>query len=86
MPPSKLTRFFEQFLFLSIRRPLPPVVQFAIATAAIVLVALVRVLFVTVLLPWLLFMPAILLLALAFGRNVGLYATFLSAHPTLFQY
>lgn len=79
MPPSKLTRFFEQFLFLSIRRPLPPVVQFAIATAAIVLVALVRVLFVTVLLPWLLFMPAILLLALAFGRNVGLYATFLSA-------
>ncbi|RXZ35320.1 PAS domain S-box protein [Sphingomonas desiccabilis] len=79
MPPSRLTRFFERLLFLAIRRPLPPAVQFAIATAAIILVTLVRVLFVTVLLPWLLFMPAILLLALAFGRGVGLYATFLSA-------
>jgi PAS domain S-box-containing protein len=79
MPPSRLTRLFERFLSLSIRRPVPVAAQFGIATGVILLVSVVRVLFVTVLLPWLLFLPAILLLALTFGRAVGIYATFLAA-------
>ena len=50
-----------------------------IATVIVIVVDVVRALVVTTLLPWLLFIPAVLLIALALGRLAGLYAVLLSA-------
>lgn len=79
MPPPRSTRLLERLLSLSTRRQLPAFLPYALTTAIIAAIGVIRLLFVTVLLPWLLFMPAILLLALAFGRRVGFYATLLAA-------
>ncbi|MGF7156233.1 sensor histidine kinase [Novosphingobium gossypii] len=50
-----------------------------LATLSIAVIAVVRALFITSLLPWLLFIPVILIVALVFGQRVGVYASFLSA-------
>lgn len=63
----------------SLDHPTPPLRRYLIATALILLIALIRSLFITGLLPWLLFIPAILGVALIFGERVGLYASLLSA-------
>lgn len=50
-----------------------------LAAAIIVIVAVVRAVFITDLLPWLLFIPAILVVALLFGKGAGGFAVILSA-------
>jgi PAS domain S-box-containing protein len=70
---------FGRLLVAALRRTPSPPVRFGIATLVVVAVALARAFLVTALLPWLLFIPTVLLLALALGETVGLYATLLSA-------
>lgn len=52
--------------------------RLAIVSAAVVAVAIFRAMFVTSLLPWLFFIPLIVLAGLVFGRGAGLYASALS--------
>lgn len=63
----------------SLSRPIAPLPSYAISTVAIVAVAIGRALLVTNLLPWLLFVPVILILGLLLGKGPGVYATLLSA-------
>jgi two-component sensor histidine kinase len=70
---------FDRTMAWSLARTPPWPLRLALATAVMLVVAVVRALFVTGLLPWLLFIPAALLIALAFGRLTGLYAVLLSA-------
>lgn len=59
------------------RAPSVPV-RIVLATLLVGAVAILRALFVTSLLPWLLFIPTVLVIALTLGRMAGLYAVLLS--------
>lgn len=69
----------DKIVAWSLDRPLPPLYQYLITTLAILIVAVVRMLAITSLVPWLLFIPAILIIALLFGERRGLYAAALAA-------
>lgn len=79
MPHSRPLPIVDQLLAWSVARPLRPPARYLVATAAILTIAVVRGLLVTTLIPWLLFVPALLLVGLMFGRGPGLYATVLAA-------
>ena len=53
--------------------------RYVIATMVVVSVAVVRMLYITALLPWLPFIPAVILLALLLGRSLGYYTTLLAS-------
>jgi len=63
----------------SLNHPIAPLPSYAISTVTIVAVAIARAQLVTSLLPWLLFVPVILILGLLLGKGPGVYATLLSA-------
>lgn len=65
----------DRLLEWSLEHTVPPVFRFVVVTVAVILVGVFRTLFVTSLLPWLFFIPLIVLVALVFGRGAGLYAS-----------
>lgn len=65
----------DRFLEWSLEHTVPPFYRFIVVTVAVVVVGVFRTLFVTSLLPWLFFIPLIVLVALTFGRGAGLYAS-----------
>ncbi|WP_375381944.1 sensor histidine kinase [uncultured Sphingomonas sp.] len=70
---------FDRVMTWSLARTPPLPARLVIATLVVVVVDIIRALVVTSLLPWLMFIPAVLLIALAMGRLAGLYAVLLSA-------
>ncbi len=70
---------FDGMMTWSLARTPPWPARLVISTLVVVGVDIVRALVVTTLLPWLLFIPAVLLIALTMGRLAGLYAVLLSA-------
>jgi two-component sensor histidine kinase len=75
MPHRKSTLSMDRFLEWSLEHTVSPLYRFAVVTVAVILVGIFRTLFVTSLLPWLFFIPLIVLVALVFGRGAGLYAS-----------
>lgn len=76
MPTSKP---FTRALLRALRVPLPKPAGYAIVLTAVVLVAVVRAAFITNFLPYLFFIPVILLGTLFVGSRAGVAATLLSA-------
>lgn len=64
--------------YTAARRP-GAIVRYGSTSLAVAVMAWIRSMLVTSLLPWLLFMPVILLASLIFGRREGIWATLLSA-------
>lgn len=69
----------DRLLAWSLKRPLSPVPRYLTASLLVILAALIRVALITNLLPWLIFMPVVLLIGLTMGKRTGLYAVVLSA-------
>ena len=78
MKRSLPTNFIDGIVARSFDRPLAAPVQYLVAALVIGAVAVGRVLFVPDSLPWLLFIPATIGIALATGRRPGLFAACLS--------
>lgn len=70
---------FARLIGYTAGRKAGAVVRYGGTSLAVAVVAWVRSVLVTSLLPWLLFMPVILLASLMFGRKEGIWATLLSA-------
>jgi PAS domain S-box-containing protein len=79
MTRSRATPFLVRAIGWSFDHPLPRPVRYLAAGLLIVLVAVIRATFITSLVPWLLFIPAILVSALILGEAVGIFASLLSA-------
>lgn len=77
--PIRPSPILERILARSLDHPIATPYRYLLATLAIAVIAVVRAMLVTSLLPWLLFIPVILIVALMFGQRVGIYASFLSA-------
>lgn len=71
-------RFFDRIVAWSLQLKLPGAVRYLIATALVVAIGWGRVLFVPDTLPWLLFIPATIGIALVMGKGPGLFAAVLS--------
>lgn len=71
--------FVDHAIAASINRPVSPVGGYVIATIAVVATATIRALFVTALLPWLLYVPVVLGCALVLGARPAAWALLLSA-------
>lgn len=69
----------DRLLSWSLRRALPAPLRYLITTVLIVAVGLFRVLVVASIVPWLLFIPVVLMAGLIFGRGAGIYAAVLAA-------
>lgn len=70
--------FFDRIVAWSFDRPLPILSQYLVAALVITTVGVLRALFITDALPWLLFIPAILGVALVTGKGPGLVAACLA--------
>ncbi|MGI4731804.1 MAG: sensor histidine kinase [Janthinobacterium lividum] len=70
---------FDRLMSWSLAWTLPQAARYALAALVVGAVALVRALLITSLLPWLLFTPAVLLIALVMGRRAGVCAVLVSA-------
>ncbi len=68
----------DRLLDWSLNHAISPIARFVVVSLVIVAVGIFRSLFVTSLLPWLFFIPVIVLAGLVFGRGAGLYASALS--------
>jgi two-component sensor histidine kinase len=71
--------FFDRLISWSLDHPLSALSRYGLATLLVTGVALLRAAFVTDLVPWLLFIPTILIVALLAGRGAGLFSVLLSA-------
>ena len=69
----------DKVLSWAVRQKLAPAWRYLIATVVVAIVAAVRMLYITALLPWLPFIPAVILLTLFLGARYGFYATALAA-------
>jgi two-component sensor histidine kinase len=69
----------DRIISWSIDNPLSAPARYLAATLLVVVAGVVRAAFITSLLPWLLFIPIILGVALTMGRRTGLYAVVVSA-------
>ncbi|MGE7368963.1 HWE histidine kinase domain-containing protein [Neorhizobium sp. NPDC001467] len=78
MPQTKSVLSMDRFLDWSLQYTISPLGRFLIVSVAVVIVGVFRSLFVTSLLPWLFFIPVIVLCGLVLGRGAGLYASALS--------
>jgi K+-sensing histidine kinase KdpD len=78
MPHSKSALSMDRLLDWSLQHTISPISRFVVVSLVIVAVGILRSLFVTSLLPWLFFIPVIVLGGLVFGRGAGLYASALS--------
>jgi len=79
MEHAKALPAVDHLLTWSLKRTLPPVPRYLAATLLVALAAAIRVLLITNLLPWLIFMPVVLLIGLTMGKRTGFYAVVLSA-------
>lgn len=79
MTHTKTLPFLDRLLSWSLKRALSIPLRYAAATGLIVAVGLFRTLIISSIVPWLLFIPVVLAIALLFGRNPGLYASVLAA-------
>lgn len=70
---------FDRLMTWSIGHAYPPAIRYLLATAIVLATAVLRALFITGLLPWLLFLPPVLMIGLMLGRGPGLHAAVLSA-------
>lgn len=73
------TALTDRVLSWAVRQTPSPLSRYAIATAVVFAVAIVRMLCITSLLPWLPFIPAVILLAVLLGRRCGFYSTLLAS-------
>lgn len=78
MTRTQPTRFFDRIVAWSLNRPLPVITRYLIAAIVIITAGAARVLFVPDTLPWLLFIPATIGIALVLGKGPGLFAGVLS--------
>jgi PAS domain S-box-containing protein len=78
MTTSDTAPLLDRFVSWSVRRSISTPTRYAVATLLIVAVGLFRALVVAAIVPWLLFIPVVLGIALALGRNPGLYASALA--------
>lgn len=78
MPHAKSLPALDQLLTWSLDRPVTRPARYLIATLVIAVVAVFRASAITSILPWLLFIPPILLIALMLGRGPGIYASVLA--------
>ena len=76
---AKTSSILNRLLGWSLTQRLSPGSRYMIATLMIVTVGLIRALLITALVPWLLFMPAVLMIGLLLGRNPGIYGATLAA-------
>ncbi|WP_058744372.1 MULTISPECIES: PAS domain-containing protein [Sphingomonas] len=76
---SQPVSFFDRIVAWSLHLQLPIVVRYLLAAITILAVGWGRVLFVPDTLPWLLFIPATIAIALVAGKGPGIFAAFLSA-------
>lgn len=76
---SQPVSFFDRIVAWSLYLQLPIVTRYLLAVITILAVGWGRVLFVPDTLPWLLFIPATIAIALVAGKGPGLFAAFLSA-------
>ena len=75
---TRPSSIFDRIVVWSFDRPLPGLTRYALAALVIILVATARILFVPDELPWLLFIPAAIGVALVLGQGAGLFAAALS--------
>jgi two-component sensor histidine kinase len=68
----------DRLLEWSLEHEISRTYRLAVVSVAVIVVGIVRVMFVTSLLPWLFFIPLIVLSGLVLGRGAGLYASALS--------
>jgi two-component sensor histidine kinase len=73
------TALTDRVLSWAVRQKLAPIWRYVIATGIVLAVGIVRMLWITSLLPWLPFIPAVILLTLLLGRNCGFYTTLLAS-------
>ena len=73
------TPVFDRVIMWSIYHPLPRLARYGVATSLIVATALLRAALITSILPWLLFVPVILVIGLLLGKGAGVYASVLAA-------
>ncbi|MBE7183050.1 MAG: PAS domain S-box protein [Methylobacterium mesophilicum] len=79
MSHSKSSPFLERLLRQSLNRPARKSVAYGVTTLIIIGIGVFRALFITALLPYLFYIPAVLGLALVLGKGPGLYASVLAA-------
>lgn len=75
---TKAGPILDHILAWSLDRPLAIPYRYIVATLLVVAIAVIRVMLVTSLVPWLLFIPAIVAVALVFGKRVGVYMSVLA--------
>lgn len=78
MPHHRTTPSLDALLEWSLQHQIAAFHRFIIVTATVMAVGVFRTLFITGLLPWLFFIPFIVLFGLVFGRGAGIYASVLS--------
>ena len=79
MAKTDISPFLDRLLSWSLRRALPARLRFLITTVLIAGVTLLRALVIGSIVPWLLFIPIVLMVGLLFGRATGIYAVLLAA-------
>lgn len=79
MTANDTSPLLDRLLSWSLKRTPSASLRFAVTTALIVTVGLVRVLLLPEIVPWLFFIPLVLAAGLLFGRATGVYASVLAA-------
>lgn len=69
----------DRIISWSLRHPMTRPAQYLIAATSIVAVGIFRAFVVSAIVPWLLFIPVVMMLGLLSGRKVGVHAAFLAA-------
>lgn len=78
MPNNDTLPVLDRLLSWSLDHPLSVPARYMLATLVVLIVGLLRVLVITAAVPWLLFTPAVLAIALLCGRGPGIYASLLA--------
>lgn len=76
---TETSPILDRLLAWSLLHNWPPIVRLSVASMILIATAAFRVYFVTDLLPYLLFIPVVLLITLVTGRSTGLFSVWLSA-------
>lgn len=79
MTNTNTSTFLERLLSWSLSRTIATPLRYGAATLVIIAVGLFRAFLIASIVPWLLFIPFILVVGLLFGRAPGIYAAMLAA-------
>ncbi|MET3762304.1 HWE histidine kinase domain-containing protein [Sphingomonas sp. UYEF23] len=71
---TRSSRILDRIIIWSLDYPLSPTARYLAATLVVLVVGVARATFITSLLPWLLFIPAVLLIVLILGEGPGMWA------------